>query len=159
MNRDLRLTLSENHVISTPRQVSKRSLDSFREEWEWNGYGLKIDIAKMIPEDSMYSKDTIMYALYVLNHILQLNLKSIFKWEFVINLFSKLSYELQDSIVSGDYTQQEIQKKIINEASLLLTNMYWPTEQCDEETKSEWKLKMKEAIKVCKHPRKYGIET
>lgn len=160
MSRDLRLTFSDSQMISVPTQVSIRSLEEYRTEWGWNGYDLKLDISIMIPVNSIYSKESIEYGLYALNDFLQRKLGEILRWEFIINLFSKLDQHIQYEIVMfGTHFDKNNEKKILNDASKLLVNMPWASSEMDGDIVLEWKSKIKQAVSECKHPRKYGVET
>lgn len=150
MARDLRITLAESHMISVATSCHGGYPD--REEWDDNGNALNIDITNMIPQDSVYSKATIEHALYNLNSCLNCHLGKVFRWEFVINLFGRLNSNLQHELAESTYDDTNIREQILSEASRLLVNMPWPSFGTDDETKEDWKKKMKIAIKECMHP-------
>lgn len=150
MARDLRITLAESHMI--PVATSSPGGYPDREEWDENGNALNIDITNMIPKNSVYSKESIEHALYNLNSCLRAHLGKVFKWEFIINLFGRLSFDLHHDLVEDSYNDTNIREKILEEASRFLVKMEWPSYGTDDETKEEWKAKMKIAIKECMHP-------
>lgn len=150
MARDLRITLAESHMISVATSSHGGYPD--KEEWDDNGNALNIDITNMIPKDSVYSKESIEHALYNLNSCLHEHLGKVFRWEFIINLFGKLDSNLQHELVEDTYNDTNIRERILEEASRFLVKMDWPSYGTDEETKKEWKAKMKIAIKECMHP-------